>query len=193
LLPLVLALPVVLGVGGRQMEFNLSGGTGQTRVSLWDVYFGLFIENPVLGVGYNHSTDYSHHVAHNSYIHAYAELGFLGGTAFLGAILLSFWAILRTGTSRAQGLEPELTRLWPFLLAGVGGYAIGIMSLSRCYVIPTFMTFGLAAAYERMALAASPREPLRFGPKIIGMLLVSGLGFLIVMFVIIKKNANYYG
>ncbi|SIO61453.1 O-Antigen ligase [Singulisphaera sp. GP187] len=191
LLPMALALPVVLGVGGRQMEFKLSGGTGQTRVVIWDCFFSLFVQNPVLGVGYNHCLDYADQVAHNSYLHAFAELGYVGGTSFLGAVLLGLYALLRIGPLRTGRLDPALAKLWPFLLAGIGCFAFGIMSLSRCYVTPTYSILGLVAAYERMALAVSPRRPLRLGPTMIGLLLLSGVAFLLIMFVIIKKNANY--
>ncbi|AGA26795.1 O-antigen ligase family protein [Singulisphaera acidiphila] len=186
------ALSVVLGIGGRQMDFQLSAGSGQSRIAIWDLYYGLFFQKPVLGVGYSHCMDYADQVAHNSYLHAYVELGFFGGTAFLSAFILSLWALLRIGSLRTRGLDAELARLWPFLLAGVGCYAFGIMSLSRCYVVPTFTTLGLAAAYERMALAASPRQPLRFGLNLIVLILITSLVFLAGMFIIIKKNANYY-
>ncbi|WP_406695895.1 O-antigen ligase family protein [Singulisphaera sp. Ch08] len=192
MIPIVLAIPLVLGIGGRQLDFKLSGGTGQSRIAIWDLYSGLFVQNPVLGVGYNHCLDYADHVVHNSYLHAYVEMGFLGGTAFLGAFMISLWVLVRIGRRRSRGLDSELARLWPFLLAGVGCYALGITSLSRCYVVPTFTTLGLVAAYERMALAASPRQSLRIGLNLIALLLISSVGFLIVIFVIIKKNANYY-
>jgi O-antigen ligase len=192
MVPIALAVPAVLSVGGRQMEFTLSAGTGQTRVAMWDLYVGLFAKNPWLGVGYNHSMDYGDQVAHNSYIHTYAELGFLGGTAFLGAILLGLCGLARIGTIRTRGLDPVLSRLWPFLLANLASYAVGIMSLSRCYVVPTFTMLGLVVAYERMALATSGREPMRLGPKLLALLLVTSLAFLVGMYILIKKSANYY-
>ena len=34
----LLALPLLLRGGGRQMDFNVSEGTGQARIAMWDIY-----------------------------------------------------------------------------------------------------------------------------------------------------------
>jgi len=191
-LALLPALPLVLRMGGRQLDFSLSAGTGQARVAIWDIYVGLFTQNPLLGVGYDHCLDYAIQVAHNSYIHAFVELGFLGGTAFLGTFLMGLIALMRFRTLRHGRFDPRLARIWPFILAGVGSYAIGIISLSRCYVIPTYTTLGLVVAFERMALAGSRCEPMRFEPKFMVLLLATSLAFLMATFILVKRTANYY-
>lgn len=192
LIPILLALPAVAGAGGRQMEFTLFSGTGQSRVALWDAHFGNFASNPVFGVGFGHCMDSVVQVVHNSYLHAFVELGYFGGTAFLGAVLLSFLTLLRIGPLRTRGLDKEMSRLWCFLLAGVGCYAFGIMSLSRCYVIPTFTTLGLATAYERIALATAPQRRIRLGLKTAAAIWLASISFLLIMFLLIKNAANYY-
>ena len=39
----------------------------------------------------------------------------------------------------------------PYVLAIVGGYAGGLMSLSKTYTIPTYTVLGLATVYQRLA------------------------------------------
>ena len=79
-----------------------------------------------------------------------------------------------------------------FLLASIGSYAVGIMTLSRADVVPTYTILGLAVAYERMAAGDSARGPLRLGPKLICLLVAASVAFLVAMYFFIKRNASYY-
>jgi O-antigen ligase len=192
-LPLaLLALPLLLRGGGRQTDFDVSGGTGQARITLWDIYIEMFLANPLLGVGFGQGIHNTYQVAHNSYIHVFAERGFFGGTAFLSAMLLAVWSLLRLRPTPGRPPDDELVRLRTFLMASVGSYAIGIMTLSRADVIPTYTILGLAVAYERMASGGSARGPLRLGPKLICLLLAASVTYLVVMYFFVKRNANYY-
>jgi hypothetical protein len=188
----LLALPVLLRAGGRQMDFDVSGGTGQGRIVLWDAYMQMFMQSPLFGVGYGQPLRNGYQVAHNSYIHVFTERGFFGGMSFLSAVLLSVWALVRSRPSRGRPLGVELERQGMYLLASVCSYAVGIMTLSRSDVIPTYTVLGLAVAYERMASAASGRETMRLTPKMIGLLAAASVVYLIVMFFFIRRSANYY-
>ena len=42
----------------------------------------------MFGIGESRFHEEIHKVAHNSYVHAYAEMGFFGGTVFLSICLL---------------------------------------------------------------------------------------------------------
>ena len=159
-LPLaLLALPLLLRGGGRQLDFDVSGGSGQARIVIWDAYMNMFLQNPLLGVGSAQGMNYAYQVAHNSYIHVFAERGFFGGIAFLSAFLLAVWSMVRLTPPRDRLPSDELVRLRTFLLASIGSYAIGIMTLSRADVYPTYTILGLAVAYERMAAGDSARGP----------------------------------
>ncbi len=193
ILPLaVLALPLLLRGGGRQVDFDVSGGSGQTRIALWDKWIEMFLANPLLGVGCSQGPKYTSQVAHNSYLHDFAERGFFGGMSFLSAVLLAVWSVIRMTPSRDRLPNVEFARQRTFLLASMGSFAIGIMSLSRSDVIPTYTILGLAGAYERMAVGDSARGPLRLGPQIICLLLAATVVFLAATFFFIKRNARYY-
>jgi O-antigen ligase len=146
-------LPViVLLFGGRQTNIDLSSGesTGQARIQLWSEGLQLFREAPFFGIGQGEYAEEVGLVAHNSYIHAYTELGIFGGTLFVGAFFLAFLTLHRLGRRQAAVRDPELRRLRPYLLAIVTAYMVGMLTLSRCYIQPTYMVLGLATVYLRL-------------------------------------------
>ena len=192
-LPLaLLALPLLLRGGGRQVDFDVSGGTGQARIALWDIYIEMFLANPLLGVGADQGMNHAYQVAHNSYIHVFAERGFFGGMAFLSAVLLAVWSVVRSTPAPGRPPDDELVRQRTFLLASLVSYAVGIMTLTRADVIPTYTMLGLAVAYERMAAGASARGPLRLGPRLICLLVAASVGFLVVDVLLHQENRDYY-
>ncbi|MFO0907028.1 MAG: O-antigen ligase family protein [Isosphaeraceae bacterium] len=157
---LPLGLVVIPGVlvlfAGRQTSFGsaLSGsGTGLSRLQLWHEGLLLFIRTPLYGIGVDRYAEEVGHVAHNSFIHCYVELGLIGGTIFLGAFYLAFWPLVRLGGRAVPSvlLGEELTRLRPYLMAIVGGYAGGLLSLSCPYTIPTYTVLGLASVYQSLS------------------------------------------
>jgi hypothetical protein len=46
--------------------------------------------------------------------------------------------------------HPDLVRLRPFMGALLAGWCTSMLSLSRPYVVPTFMVIGIAAAYGNL-------------------------------------------
>ena len=148
----LIVMPVILYLfAGRQTQLSAGNGTGQSRVQLWFEGMILFTGRPLFGIGSEHYADYAGHVAHNSFIHCYTELGFFGGTLFLGAFYLAAWSLVRLGGKNVPAVSPELARLRPYVLAIVVGYAMGLMSLSCPYLIPTYTVLGLASIYIRLA------------------------------------------
>lgn len=144
----VCAMPLV---AKRQANIGLGDGTGQDRIQLWAE--GLTeIKSPqiLFGIGMNKYTEIAELVAHNSFVHAYVELGFFGGTLFFGCFFFAATAVyrlLRAPPAVLERLDPDLVRFAPFLAAILLATTVGLFSLSRCYVVPTYLVFGLAAAF----------------------------------------------
>lgn len=154
-------IPVALAaVGGRQAEMNLDAGdTAQQRLQVWAEGMSLLWRNPITGIGSGEFAAEVGLVAHNSFVQGYVEMGFLGGTFFVGAFFLAAVGALRSSRYPEFSGQPVWSQmLRPFVVALVVGYAAGTYSLSRNYVIPTYMILGLAAAYIRLALPHPPRE-----------------------------------
>lgn len=177
-LPGALVLPVLFLVfAGRQTNITVSATTGQSRLQLWTEGLALFVHNPVFGIGTNRFQDFAGHVAHNSFIHAYTEMGFPGGTLFTGAFALALWGIARLGGEEREIVDPDLRALRPYVLGIVAGYVMGMMSLSQCYLIPTYLVLGVAAVFVRMAETEPALAPLRFDGRLAGRLALLSLGF----------------
>jgi O-antigen ligase len=153
------AVPVLLG---RQGNMDVSGGTGQQRIQLWaDGLAQLKSMKLPFGIGEGRYYEVAGLVAHNSYIHAFVELGFFGGCMFFGCFLFGAWAFLRLVRDRIPIRDPELARMMPYMAGMLGGWCTGMATLSRCYVPPTYMIVGAVAAYINLAGYYRPRpQPL---------------------------------
>ncbi|HND51197.1 MAG TPA: O-antigen ligase family protein [Pirellulaceae bacterium] len=150
----LMGAPVVLVLfGGRMTKIEVEGGTGQHRVQLWREALGMLREYPLFGVGQGMLAEYTRLVAHNSYVHAFAELGIFGGSCFISVVYLAISQLKKIQKFAEQITDPEMRRLGPYLLGIVCGFCAGIMSLSRVYIVPTYMVFGLAAAYVNVVKA----------------------------------------
>ena len=159
----VMAACLIPFAAGRQADISLEeGGTGQERIQLWRD--GLQeLKSPALlfGTGQGSYGDIAGMVAHNSFIHAYVELGLFGGTLFFGCFFFAGMQLYRMGRLTEPVQHPELVRLRPFMCALLAGWVTSIMSLSRCYVVPTYLILGVLASYLNLIwIYTESGEPL---------------------------------
>ncbi len=153
------AVLVVSLIGGRQGNIA-GGGTAHERVMFWSDGLTNLLRAPQYsptGLGPGWFADETGHVAHNSFVQAYVEEGFFGGGAFLGAILLGLWLLYRTGREFAAPQWVIQSRHYGF--AVLVGYAMGCYSLTRNFVVPTYLALGIASVLlDRVA----PTLPQRY-------------------------------
>jgi O-antigen ligase len=178
-LAVVAAPAIFLVFGGRQTDFSTGSGTSQERVRLWSEGFAFFQESPLFGIGQGAYVDRAGLVAHNSFLHSFAEMGVVGGMAFVGAFFCSLYGCWRLGRSQDQLADPDLRQLRPYILAIVTAYAVGLMSLTRVYVVPTYLILGLGAAFLRLAAASGPFPGLRLNGRLA--LQIAGVSGLILL------------
>ncbi|MBI3406897.1 MAG: O-antigen ligase family protein [Planctomycetes bacterium] len=188
----MIALPALLVLfAGRMTNISTDEGSGKTRIQLWSDGLVLFQEAPLFGIGMEEYRNRATHVAHNSFLHCFTELGVGGGTLFLGAFYLAvrgLWQLHRerslapeagwdrrpagldrrdacsTAQSKADTAlsslsyeeDAELLRLHPYLLSMLVTYTVGILFLSRSYVVPTYSMLALVVVYLRMRSGAEP-------------------------------------
>ncbi len=200
-----LGLPFfVLAFAGRQTTFSATHGTGQSRIQLWSDWLTEFRAQPLFGKGLEIPEENAEfqpgwtgrgHTAHNAYLQAFAELGFLGGLLFLGLFYFALLSLVRMQPCSRHAPRAVTAhgvcllqngRLHPFLFGAVAAYALGLMSLSMGYVIPTYLVVGLAVAYARITPCYSPLPAPRFDGTAVRRLFCLSLGFLALMYVTVR-------
>ena len=185
-----MALPLLLVfVGGRQMDISASSTTGQQRIRIWSDGLAMVRSAPVFGVGMGKFAEGADFVAHNSFLHSFAELGFFGGMFFLGAFTLAIVPLYRMRPPNAYVRDPELASLRPTLLAIAVAYTASMLSLSRNYVVPTYMILGLAAAWQAMAPVT---PPLCFNGRLVRRLALLGVAFLIGLHLFVRMQIRWH-
>jgi hypothetical protein len=157
---------------------------------LWSEAFECLKESPLTGIGFGEFVQRAHLVAHNSFLHAFAELGLVGGSIFLGAFGYLLLTVARIG-GRNPRVAPELRRAHPAVLMMVVALSIGMMSLSRGYAQPTYLVAGLAASY--LSLTAQNRPDLAPGlsSRMVARMAGGSLGFLVVMYFFVLASVHW--
>lgn len=153
----VFAALVVAGPS-RASEMNAGEESAQNRIQAWSAGIEMLKQKPVFGVGYGRFTEFHERVAHNSFVHSFAELGVFGVLWFVS---LFYWFFV----SVAIRVPPrqESWRMWstPLRASGVG-LLVCILFLSRQYVVVPYLVLALGASYA--AQAQSKETPLSWGP-----------------------------
>jgi O-antigen ligase len=190
----VLCLPLLAVVfSSRMTDFAaLNEGTGQDRIQIWSEALTVFRQHPFFGLGAGLFVDEYGVVAHNSYLHCYAELGILGGTAFLACFLaaaLGLWSLRsELGNPDAPDDVPgelrQLAHLRMFVFAAVAAYAAGMLTLSRQFVAPTYLILGLAAATT--SLHGPPAHTWRLGRGFLPIALLASVAFLLAAYLTVR-------
>jgi putative inorganic carbon (hco3(-)) transporter len=154
IISLVLVSLVAVAAPSRAGQMDFQEESAQTRIQIWAEGIAMFRMNPVIGVGYGRFTEYNSQVAHNSFVHTFAELGFLGGMCFVGMFYWYFKG-LRPGLQR----DPD-RRAWniAFTASGVGVLAC-IWFLSRQYIVVLYVLLALGACATTLEGVATEQPP----------------------------------
>jgi O-antigen ligase len=154
----------------RTMDEELDNQSPRARINVWKRGIGYAFDNPVLGLGMANFgraegmiSEYSQErggigvkwsTAHSSYIEAWAEVGLIGGTAFLLAILGGTLSLMLWRP------PPEMTdvavrMLTPMVGLSLGAFAVAGAFLSFAFQSPPYYLLGFAVAL----LLVSGRKP----------------------------------
>jgi O-antigen ligase len=181
------ALPVLFALfAGRQTSIAIGESTGQTRVQLWSEGLMLFRQSPIFGIGVDNYAAEARQVAHNSFLHCFTEMGFLGGMLFLGAFYYALASLARSGARRRQILDPDMRRLQPFLLAMIAAYTTGMLSLSVPYLVPTYTMLALATVFLQAARVNPPLTNTGFTTRLMSRMAVVSVAYLACIYVFVR-------
>lgn len=182
-----MAVPLVLSqMGGRQVEFDSSEGTAQGRIQLWRSALAVFRTSPILGVGTNRTEEFIGKAVHGSFVQTYSDLGFLGGTLWVGAFYHSYRRLFQLQARGRSVPDPDLDFMRPFIMAAVTGYVIVMMSTNHPYHVTTYWVLALAAAAICLADKDQPPPGEVLSGRLIWRLIGASLIFLIAMNVYIR-------
>jgi O-antigen ligase len=214
----IIVMPMLLAmVAGRQTNIDIgdANDTAQSRIRLWRDGIGFIKSAPIFGVGYNTYGLLTDNVAHNSYLHCYAELGFVGGTFFLGLFVLPIMAVCSPRTQKRMQqvgdfllpptdalkaeeipfdyLGPELAHLRSTILAIGVAYAVGLFSLSRSYACSTYLMLGMVVALGMLVSAKNPGAVARLSMRMVVMLVSASAFWLMFLVVFVKVMVKAAG
>ena len=130
-------------------------------------------------------------VAHNSFVHTYAELGFFGGALFAGAFYSALSGVKRLGNKGVAFYDRALMHVRPYVLAMICSYCAGMFSLSRPYTITTYTLLGIAAAYLQIAETRTSVAGLRFDSHFVQRLFLVGVGCLLFLYVFVRVMVRW--
>ena len=184
---LFLAPALLLFAAGRQTDLSTEDGTGQQRVQIWSDGLVLMREAPLFGVGRGVFDERIGLVAHNSYLQTMVELGVFGGMLFLGAYYLAVAQLWRLGNQRKHGfLDSEMARLHPYVFGVVASWAVGMMSLTLCYILPTYTVLALATGFARTAPVEPPLPATRFDLRLLARLVAVAVGGFACLYLFVR-------
>ena len=185
--------PVALG---RLGAISLSSGTGQDRIQLWaEGLDALKGRAAVFGIGQGRYADMtsSQLVAHNSYVHAFTELGLVGGTFFVGLAFFSAYGFWRLRNARREIRDRRVRALLPVVSAITAGWCVGMGSLSRCYTPATYLVFAVAAGYLNVAGVSLqfPRPVVRLNRLVVPRWAAASAGVFLSAYLFVRVFARF--
>lgn len=169
-LPVLLLLPIIVEILPSRF-FVSNDESSLERLAAWYEGYVMFKSNPLLGVGMGNFVDHHYKTAHNSWVLAYAELGFLGFYFWMSLIFTSLFGVYKISrikpaeyVSHGEQVMQAVAREVGLASATFYGFISVLTSaffLSRTYTFPLYLFAGLATASYLRARAVIPGFSLR--------------------------------
>jgi hypothetical protein len=149
----VVAVVLVAGLAigpSRIQNIDSQEASAQGRIEAWAAGLQMVKFHPILGVGFGEFSNIHERVAHNSFVHVFAELGLVGGFLFVGVF---YWHFASTSRSRNMASAASSTLASNLFASGVGIMTAAAF-LSLQYIPILFVPAVLGAA--RVAIERQP-------------------------------------
>jgi putative inorganic carbon (HCO3(-)) transporter len=141
----------------RAGDLDAGEESAQSRIQAWSAGIEMFKQKPIFGVGFGRFTEFHERVAHNSFVHSFAELGIAGEFCFVGFF---YWFFRSLASLKKSGTQEQ--RRWATALQASGvGLMICICFLSRAYVITPYIVLAIGASYVTMSMPRDERPGWR--------------------------------
>lgn len=188
----VLGVVALLALGpSRMSEVDSDDDSSQGRLQAWSAGLGMLKDNPVLGVGFNRFTEFHELAAHNSFVHTFGELGFVGCVFFTGMFYWLFRGLLAAPPGTDKG-DPELAKLQNWgedLLGGSVGLATCMIFLSRQYAVVVFIWLAMGASYRSLLQTSGVSLPTSLNVKDNAAILATAAGGIVAIYIAVRVLA----
>jgi O-antigen ligase len=156
----------------RVLHSSGSGEGGkEARLILWSAGWRMFLDNPILGVGYGNfrlvapryvTNDVGHDfLPHNEYLERLAEMGLPGLLALLGMFVASIVTLHRVRRAAKRCGSRFLVNAALGVQAGLIGFAISIFFLSAGFLRLFWFMVAISACMPSLAADATARKRAR--------------------------------
>jgi len=180
-------------LSARLQELDAGEESAAGRIDAWYSGIQMFLHQPLFGVGAGQFTEHNPLTAHNSFVLALAETGYIGFTIWLGIVVYCFrmmWAIENhepvLENEEAAEAWAEERRIGMTLLLSLCALFTAAFFLSRTYVIVVYMLAALVVAEYAGARERFPELPaFRIGGDVPRLLMTSVAG-VVAIFVITR-------
>ena len=139
----LIAVALFLFGPSRVSEINTVDDSSYGRIDAWYAGLKMMQSSPIIGVGPDTFTEHHPITAHNSYVLAAAETGFLGLMFYNGAILIPILLGIRVLFLETDSENFELGA--SILSCAIAG-AVSIFFISRTYIMIPYLMSGLLYA-----------------------------------------------
>jgi O-antigen ligase len=174
----VAGLFLLLAIGPARISAMDAGEeSAQGRIEAWSEGLQMVKARPLSGVGYGRFTDFHNRVAHNSVVHAFAELGLLGAAWLIGCFY-AFFLTMRLLTRTAPQASTEHHWAVALALSGIGAVVCGLF-LSRQYTVVPYIL--LAAGSSLATTTVAETRPLWPRPLVHSSVVVALAGVSVVL------------
>ena len=167
---------VAVAAPSRGAEMSYGESSAQSRIQSWAAGWSMLKSHPLTGVGYDQYTEYHEAVAHNSFVHTFAELGLTGAAILLGMFYWYFKGLSLIPDSNKEFLPWRRT-----LMVSAVGTLTCAWFLSRQYV-PIFYVL-LAMGSNAVTLNVPPEARARLHTTSKDIAAIIGLTVLGIVFV----------
>jgi O-antigen ligase len=175
---------IAVAAPSRGSEIDAEESSAQSRIQAWAAGWTMLKTYPLTGVGYDQFMEYHERVAHNSFVHTFAELGFIGAFCLVG---MFYWYF--KGLTVIPADDPELGPWGRALFVSAVGTIVCGWFLSRQYVPPPYMLLAIGASAASLRLKPETAHALKTKPgdiAVIAGLTVSGV---VLVYILIRTMA----
>ncbi len=135
----------------RMSTISAQEGSAHGRIESWYQAYQMFKSQPLFGVGQGMYTNHYYLVAHNSFVHVMAELGFFGLFFFVGMFYLTYhWLWSRIFKGPAETIEVSDLGLISASYAALTGMLCSMFFLSRAYVLIPYLALSMTIGVSRI-------------------------------------------